>query len=94
MIGWIVENTSTCGVRFIATRLRHVDGQRVLHRPAERAVLRALDRRSGMAIAVMLHLGSAGGRPRPARPRHGLLGLVAGERQEHVVERRLAHGRA
>ena len=42
-------------------------------------------------VAVMRHLGCGGGRPSAARPRLRAPRPVAGEREEHVVERRLAH---
>ena len=47
MIGWIVENTSTCGWRVMRDEVAPADGERVGDGPTERAVLRAVVDRVG-----------------------------------------------
>src|SRR5216683_4241493 len=79
MIGWIVENTRTCGVRVIPTRLRHaIVSASLIAYDRPRGCMTA---GAGIVVAVMRHLVR--------------LGDGLGRRQESLRVRRLRrHGRS
>ena len=86
MTGWIVENTSSCGVRMMNSRLRRAITK-------ESVKIAVHGRRAGgsrlRSVALMPHPAGSGG-PCAASPRRLGRGAASGQREEHVVERRAA----
>ena len=79
MIGWMLKSSSSHGLCLICTRVRQAS-VRVCRSPSARADPRA-QRRAGGAVAV--DGGHAG---LPSRLRSVVLGRVAGQGQEDLVE--------
>ena len=95
MTGWIVAKTSSCGLRRMLSRFRHAIVSASLDRV--RAARGATGAGATVTASVVMTRSARGRRRRPRRLPVGasvvgswILGRVAGEREEHVVERRLA----